>query len=366
MTPISKLTSLIALSLLAAACANTSVDEAVEQQSAPVTASGSTIWDLDLYDFPTIPACIVKYEPQPDGRQQTIVLARDRCVDDNTIDEAVLDEHEDGTWDGNAYIGGPFRITWVRHSCKDVTCQAGNDITRHSRFLPTGRCITKTQLCRAEAVLPQYDTDIPEAAPKPTGACECAWEDEATSALPQGWSTSKIGTGNRDGAATYGTSTFSVTGSGTLTGRSDTLNYAWQSLAADGQITARVSSVENTGDAARVGVMFRETLDPNSREVFLGLAGDGGYRWVRRTSTGGNTSTSKSGFAIASNGWVRLARTGNKVTAYKSADGATWVELGSVSAPFAANAYVGLAVASGGPNTLNASTFTDVTVLPVP
>ena len=149
-----------------------------------------------------------------------------------------------------------------------------------------------------------------------------------------------------------------------MTGRNDTLQFTWQPLTGDGQITARVSALQDTGNAARVGVMIRDTLASNSRHVFMGLAGNGGYRWVRRTGLNGNTSTSNSGSATVPNAWVRLVRSGDTITAYKSADGATWTTVGSLNAAFPSTCYFGLAVASGDDDSLNTSAFSNVTVSP--
>jgi hypothetical protein len=110
--------------------------------------------------------------------------------------------------------------------------------------------------------------------------------------------------------------------------------------------------------------MIRDTLATNSRHVFMGLTGTGAYRWVRRTSTNGNTSTSNSSTGTVPDTWVRLVRTGNTITAYKSANGTAWTSVGSLSAAFPANCYIGLAVASGSNTTLNTSQFSNVTVNP--
>jgi hypothetical protein len=55
---------------------------------------------------------------------------------------------------------------------------------------------------------------------------------------------------------------------------------------------------------------------------------------------------------------------GNTITAYKSSNGTTWTQVGSLSASFPANCYVGLVVASGTSNDLNTSQFSNVSVTP--
>jgi hypothetical protein len=186
----------------------------------------------------------------------------------------------------------------------------------------------------------------------------------AGESLPLPWEATGIGSGNLAGSSSHAAGTFTIGGSGVLSGRNDTLNFAWQTMTGDGEIIARISDLESTGNNSRVGVMIRDTLASNSRHVFIGLSGDGTYRWARRTSFNGNTSTSSSGSGIVPATWVRLIRSGNRITAYKSANGTTWIEVGSVTAALPENCYAGLAVASGNDGVLNTSKFSDVTVSP--
>jgi hypothetical protein len=182
--------------------------------------------------------------------------------------------------------------------------------------------------------------------------------------LPLPWTAEGIGGGSLEGSATYSNGVFTVSGSGTLAGRNDSMNFAWQPVSGDGEIIARVSSLENTGMSSRVGVMIRDTLATNSRHVFMGLTGDGAFRWVRRTGFNGNTSSSPSGSASLPNAWVRLVRSGNVITAYKSENGSAWTTVGSLTADFPATCYFGLAVASGSEEILNTSQFSNVQISP--
>ena len=182
--------------------------------------------------------------------------------------------------------------------------------------------------------------------------------------LPLPWDESTIGSGNLAGSTTHNDGTFTVAGSGELSGRNDTFNFAWQTMSGDGEIIARITGLQDTGNAARIGVMIRDTLASNSRHVFMGLTGNGNYRWVRRTGFNGNTSTSNSGSGVVPDTWVRLVRTGSTITAYKSANGTAWTQVGSLSASFPADCYVGLVVASGSNTTLNTSQFSNVSVSP--
>jgi len=183
--------------------------------------------------------------------------------------------------------------------------------------------------------------------------------------LPLPWVSTDIGTGMLAGSATFNAGTFTQSGSGVIGARSDKLRYTYQTLTGDGEIIARISSLQNTGTSSRVGVMIRDSLAPNSKEIFMGMTGSNAYRWISRTSTGGNTSTTSSSTGSVPNTWVRLVRSGTTITAYKSANGTSWTTVGSTTrTTFGASCYIGLAVGSGSNNTLNTSSFTNVSVTP--
>ena len=182
--------------------------------------------------------------------------------------------------------------------------------------------------------------------------------------LPLPWATGDIGTGMLAGSATYSGGTFTQAGSGTVGGTSDRLRFTYQTLTGDGEIIARITSLQNTGTSSRVGVMIRDTLANNSKQVFIGLTGTGSYRWAYRTSTGGSTTTSNSSTGTVPNTWIRLTRVGTTITAYKSTNGTSWTTVGSRTVTMASNCYIGLAVASGSTTTLNTSQFSSVSVTP--
>jgi hypothetical protein len=165
------------------------------------------------------------------------------------------------------------------------------------------------------------------------------------------------------GSSVHGNGGFIVSGAGELAGRSDSFHFVWQPLGGDGSIIARVQSIDG-GNLSRAGVMIRDTLASNSRHVFLGVTEGGGYRWVRRTGFNGNTSTNSSGSAAFPDAWMRLVRSGSVITAYKSPDGESWIQIGSLTADFPETCYFGLAVASGSQSLLQEAHFSNVSISP--
>ena len=104
---------------------------------------------------------------------------------------------------------------------------------------------------------------------------------------------------------------YTVKGSGAdIWGTVDAFRYGYQSLSGDGEIIARVSSVQNTNVWAKAGVMIRETVASNSRHAMIVLTPGSGVSFQRRTSTGGS-STSTTQLADQSRRIARIVRTAN-------------------------------------------------------
>ena len=182
--------------------------------------------------------------------------------------------------------------------------------------------------------------------------------------FPSPWVSADIGTTGLAGSAEYYPSAFTVKGAGTFGGTSDAFRYVYQTLTNNGTVIARVSTLQNTGNNARVGIMMRDTLAVNSRMAALTVTGSGDWRWQRRTLPGGSVSTTNSNSGTAPNLWVRLARSGTTVTASRSTNGTSWTTISSATVTMSTTCYVGIAVASGSSSTLNTSVIDNVSVTP--
>jgi hypothetical protein len=157
---------------------------------------------------------------------------------------------------------------------------------------------------------------------------------------------------------------YTVKGAGTISGTADSFRFVYQPLSGDGEIKVRLNSVGNTGTSGCIGVIIRESLISSSEYAFMGILPDGTFRWQRRSKTGGTTWSTTSTIGTPPNIWIRLVRTGNALNGYKSSDGINWTQVDSRNITMATNIYIGLAVASGSSNTLNAVTFSNMTVVP--
>ena len=184
--------------------------------------------------------------------------------------------------------------------------------------------------------------------------------------LPSGWSQRDIGSVGVAGATTFdaASGTFTVRGAGAdIWGTADAFHFAHSSLSGDGSIVARVASVQNVHASSKAGIMMREALTTGSRNGFVLVTPLNGVAFQRRASTGGST-VATSGVLATAPYWVRLDRTGNVLSAYRSANGSTWSLITTHTITMGATVQVGLAVTSRVAGTLASATFDNVTVTP--
>jgi hypothetical protein len=167
------------------------------------------------------------------------------------------------------------------------------------------------------------------------------------------------------GDAHYDNGVYTVQGDGSdIADPADAFHYFYMGMfSGNGEIVARVLSVQNTDPGAKAGVMIRETLAADSRHALMSVTPGGAVLRARS-----NVQITYGDPNIKAPYWVRLVRGGSKhdeITAYESADGIIWVQLAPpiVLTNLAATVYVGLAVTSHNAGQLNTSMFDNVLVV---
>ncbi|HSI32373.1 MAG TPA: hypothetical protein VK986_02190, partial [Tepidisphaeraceae bacterium] len=180
---------------------------------------------------------------------------------------------------------------------------------------------------------------------------------------PAQWTSADIGAVGGPGAAGANTSNvFSVIGSGAdIWGTADAMRYLYQPLVGDGEIVARVASVENTDDWVKAGVMIRESTAAGARNAFMLISRASGAQWQYRSSTGGSSSSVNSAGKAAPY-WVKLGRVGNVFTGSVSTDGSAWTVIGTQTITMGASALVGLATTAHNNAEIAKATFDNVTL----
>jgi hypothetical protein len=188
-----------------------------------------------------------------------------------------------------------------------------------------------------------------------------------SSGLPAPWTHGDVGATGLAGSGTFNNGVYTVTGSGAnIAGTADAFHYVYQPMSGDGQIVARITSVQNTTANSKGGIMIRESMAAGAANVAMILTGGNRFQFQLRAATGGTTSN-WSGTQSPPH-WVKLVRSGNTFTAYRSSNGVAWslYAASPVSVPMSANVYVGLVMTSNNNSVLGAATMDNVGVVSGP
>lgn len=190
--------------------------------------------------------------------------------------------------------------------------------------------------------------------------------NEEIPVLPSPWENSDIGSVGITGSASATTngSLFTILGSGAnIWGTNDEFQYVYQPFSGDGEIICMVQSISpDVDDYVKAGVMFRETLDDDSKNALMYVTPESGNAFQYRTTT--SSSTSKVSDASTLDRWLKLERTGNVFEAYQSNDGVNWSFVSSQTITMADDIYIGLAVTSHDDTQIATSKFRDVSIIP--
>lgn len=126
----------------------------------------------------------------------------------------------------------------------------------------------------------------------------------------------------------------------------DAFQFASQTMDGDGEIIARLVSLQNVNTSAKAGVMIRESTAAGARRVFLGLTPAGNGRYSSRTATDANASSTTIN-SLTMPLWLRLVRKGDSLTGFTSTDGAAWTQAGTTTlTALPINVLIGLAASS--------------------
>ncbi len=152
-------------------------------------------------------------------------------------------------------------------------------------------------------------------------------------APPPGWTAQNVGNPAIAGTVTFteATGAIEITGRGhSIGGTSDAFQFIHQSLAGDGEIVVRVASLTNPASYSQAGLMLRSSLDANSAFVEVLSSSWNGISFRYRATTGA-AMTGDSRVDGPPPVWIKLARMGQRFSAYSSTDGIVWSLRGAVS-----------------------------------
>jgi hypothetical protein len=171
----------------------------------------------------------------------------------------------------------------------------------------------------------------------------------ASTTCPTGWSCADIGSPALAGSEAVSGGTWTIKAGGAdIYGTADQMHFDWQTLPADGSVSAHVVSQTNTSSWAKAGVMLRATTDAGSLNYAAFITPGNGITVQYRNTVNGTTAKLTTMVASAPI-YLKVSRAGTTFSAYWSSDGVTWnliagssKSLGSITGPLLA----GMAVTS--------------------
>ena len=184
--------------------------------------------------------------------------------------------------------------------------------------------------------------------------------------LPAGWALTDIGRPPAPGSTNATGSTFTISSRGwDVSGPTDQFTFLSKPLYGDATLIARVTSLQNTNPWSLAGLMIRQSLSVDSRQVSLFVTPSNGVVIRSRASTPGDTVQMTVGPG-KSPVWLKVQRRSSTVTASRSMDGVTWTSMTLVKVPLNSGIVVGLVVASHSATASVAATFSNITLNGIP
>jgi len=161
------------------------------------------------------------------------------------------------------------------------------------------------------------------------------------------WEHRDIGAVEVKGSAAFDHGVFTLRGTLDTWGTNDGFHFVYQPIRGDGQIIARVLTVENTMSHAKGGIMFRESLSADSRHAEACVTPVDGTQFLARTEPGAKTTSAHTGLDKGKLPyWVKLVRVGEKFSGYESSDGEKWTLIGTTNISMSNQVFAGLVTSS--------------------
>ncbi|MCJ8013683.1 fibronectin type III domain-containing protein [Paenibacillus sp. KQZ6P-2] len=188
--------------------------------------------------------------------------------------------------------------------------------------------------------------------------------DASAGGLPAPFGDRDIGSVTIAGSASYDsdTNSYEVKGSGSdIWGTEDAFHYVYRPWTGNGQIIARVDSVQNSAEWTKAGLMIRSDMTKQSPYAFMALTPSHGSIYQSRQQSAG-ASTLTTGTTTTAPYWLKLVRDQSGISAYDSSDGTNWIMIKRETISMADTVYIGLAVTSHTNSRLAAAVFGQVSI----
>ncbi len=175
--------------------------------------------------------------------------------------------------------------------------------------------------------------------------------DIIVSSASNPWSNIDLGQPGYTGSSLPG-DIFTVVGSGSdLYNTEDQGQYIYQPATGNGEITARVTSLQPVNVWSKAALMMRSGTAADASDVYVLVSASEGVSVQYRSTTGGSAAQSDNITGIAAPCWLQLVKSGTDFTGYYAEDEngvpGTWVQVGgTLGINLGADYLTGLAVTS--------------------
>lgn len=308
---------------------------------------------LSLADFPitrTVPSLYAwqmqrKYGPPPTNQKPTVSAGPDRAAvlpGPVALDGTVADD--------GLPAGAVLGQTWSKVSGPGtVTFATGVAVDTMATFSAAGTYVLR--LTASDTAASASDDVVVTI----SGA--------ASGGLPSGWVAVDVGQVGAAGSTVVSGGTWTMKGSGAdIWGSSDEFQGAFTPFTGDGVVTVRVASLQNTNAWAKAGIMLRSSTAASAAHAFACVTAGNGTAFQRRAVAGG-PSAHISGSVSGAPRWLRIERSGDVFIVSESADGASWLGIGSQTIVMPVSIQAGIVLTSHADGTLGTAVFTDLSVL---
>jgi hypothetical protein len=127
--------------------------------------------------------------------------------------------------------------------------------------------------------------------------------------------------------------------------KADSFHFIYHRAVGDGEIIARIMSIEGADRLAQSGVMVRDRLQANAAFAAVSVSANGTLSFQSRSEAAAKARTVATN-QVSVPRWVRLVKAQKHFTAYHSSDGQTWEEAGATTIDMGDTVFLGLACAS--------------------
>jgi RHS repeat-associated protein len=180
------------------------------------------------------------------------------------------------------------------------------------------------------------------------------------STLPSGWTNGDTGNPPTPvGTSTYASGVYTLKGrDGDVWDDQDQAQRAYQTMTGDGQIVTRVASQTNSNEWAKAGIFMKASPADMSNYASLHVTPGNNMQmeWNYSNDYDGGSYT-------LPNTWLKLVRSGNTITGYRSSNGTAWTQVTSeTDNNLPATVMVGLLMVSGDQGVTGTATYDNVSI----